>query len=108
MADRRNNGAGAASCEAEAAANQEPRPREARTAMSVKSRLASIPLFDQFSEDELERLIEISRAESFDANCTVFSEGDPPDKLYLILAGKVAISKEQEDRGKVALGTLGK
>ena len=76
--------------------------------MSIKSRLASISLFDQFSEDELERLIEISRTESFAANCTVFSEGDPPDKLYLILTGKVAIWKEQADRSKVALGTLGK
>ena len=76
--------------------------------MSVRSLLASIPLFDQFSAEELEQLIEVSRTESFDAYCTVFSEGDPPDKLYLILAGRVAISIRQDDRGKVELATLGK
>jgi len=76
--------------------------------MSIKGLLASIPLFEQFSEEELEHLVEIGRTESFDANATVFSEGDPPDKLYLILAGKAAILKRQEDQNKVALATLGK
>ena len=76
--------------------------------MSIKGLLASIPLFEQFSEEELEHLVEIGRTESFDANATVFSEGDPPDKLYLILAGKAAILKRQKDQNKVALATLGR
>ena len=38
----------------------------------------------------------------------MFSEGDLPDRLYLILAGTVAISKRQEERTNVALATLGK
>jgi len=74
--------------------------------MSVQSLLASIPLFEQFSAEELEHLVEIGRMESFEAGTTVFSEGAPPDKLYLILAGKVAILKQPKNGTSVALSTL--
>ncbi|MGH9782565.1 MAG: EAL domain-containing protein [Terriglobia bacterium] len=75
--------------------------------MSVQNLLAGIPLFAQFSAEELEHLVEIGRTESCDASCTVFSQGDAPDKLYLILSGSVAVSKEQ-DKTAVVLVTLEK
>lgn len=76
--------------------------------MPVKDLLQGIPFFDRLSEEQIEDLIEISETEWCDSNQTVFSEGDPPEKLYLILEGKVRISKKNEAGEELTLATLAK
>ena len=76
--------------------------------MSVKDLLQSIPFFERLSEEQLEDLIEISGTEWCHSNHKVFAEGDPPDKLYLVLEGKVRVSKKNEAGDVLALATLKK
>ncbi|MBI1955825.1 MAG: EAL domain-containing protein [Acidobacteria bacterium] len=76
--------------------------------MAVESFLKNIPFFERLSEEQLQDLVEIAGTESWGVNRTVFAEGDPPGNLYLILEGKVKISKKNEAGELLTLATLAK
>jgi CRP-like cAMP-binding protein len=73
----------------------------------VQQALASMNLFQGISSEGLERIAAIAGEESHGLGSFVFHEGEMGDKLYLILDGKVRISRELPGMGEEALAVLG-
>jgi len=73
----------------------------------VQQALASMNLFQGISSEGLERIAAIAGEESHALSSYVFREGEMGDKLYLILDGKVRISRELPGMGEEALAVLG-
>lgn len=53
--------------------------------------LAKTSMFQGLSHSELAEIAELSHYETFDPGATIFLEGRPADKLYIIEEGKVAL-----------------
>jgi CRP/FNR family transcriptional regulator, cyclic AMP receptor protein len=73
----------------------------------VHQALANMNLFRGLSADGLERISAIAGEEAHQANSFVFREGEMGEKLYLILEGKVRISRNLPGMGEEALAVLG-
>lgn len=69
--------------------------------------LAEIVLFRGLEESDLQALLQISRMESFDAGTVIFKEGDAGNVMYLVLDGKVRISRMTPLGSEEALAILG-
>lgn len=67
--------------------------------------LAGVDLFKELLPDELHRLAEQSSRESLRRGDVVFREGDEPDRLYVVIQGRIAISKRSVD-GREAVVAL--
>ena len=67
--------------------------------------LAGVDLFKELRPDELNRLAEQSSRESLRRGDVVFREGDEPDRLYVVIQGRIAISKRSVD-GREAVVAL--
>lgn len=68
--------------------------------------LSRITIFAGLGEAALERLADIAFEETHKLGDFVFHEGTPGDALYLILDGKVRISREVAGMGEEALAIL--
>jgi hypothetical protein len=68
--------------------------------------LAGINIFAGLGEPALEQLANIATEEAHKLGEFVFHEGSPGDGLYLILSGKVRISREVAGMGEEALAIL--
>lgn len=64
--------------------------------------LARMPLFSRLTERELLRVMQAVEVRSYDDGQVVISEGDKGDELFIVLSGKVRVS-----RGGEALNVLG-
>jgi CRP-like cAMP-binding protein len=73
----------------------------------VLEALGKIQLFKGIHPKGLERIASICSERSYRAGDVVFREGDVGDKLYLILDGKIRISREVTGMGEEALAVLG-
>lgn len=73
----------------------------------VHDALGKMHLFQGLAQRALEQIAEIAGEESFDAEAYVFREGEVGDKLYLILSGKIRISRTLPGMGEEALAVLG-
>jgi CRP/FNR family transcriptional regulator, cyclic AMP receptor protein len=85
-----------------------PRPRtgkalEHRVELTDKRRLFEE---QRLSNMEIHFLASLSKEERFAAGEVIFHEGDPGDKLYVVLEGKVRISKSIPGAGEEALAFL--
>ncbi len=69
--------------------------------------LAEIVLFRGLEESDLQAILQIARMESFDAGAVIFKEGDAGDAMYLVLDGKVRISRMTPLGSEEALAILG-
>lgn len=69
--------------------------------------LARVRIFADLAPEALERLADICVEESHPAGTLLFQHGDAGDKLYLILSGRVRISREVPGMGEEALAILG-
>ena len=67
--------------------------------------LAGVDLFKELRPDELARLANESSRESLRRGDVVFREGDEPDRLYVVIQGRIAISKRSID-GREAVVAL--
>ena len=70
-------------------------------------RLREIDLFKMLKPEALERIARVSSEEHHARGTKVFQHGDAGDKLYLIIEGKVRISREVPGMGEEALAILG-
>jgi CRP-like cAMP-binding protein len=73
----------------------------------VQAALGTIQLFRGLAPAGLERIAAIAGEESHAKDTYVFREGEIGDKLYLILDGKVRISRNLAGMGEEALAVLG-
>src|SRR3990172_9609532 len=69
--------------------------------------LSEIVLFRGLEEADLQAILQISRMESFDSGAVIFQEGEPGDAMYLVLDGKVRISRMTPLGTEEALAVLG-
>lgn len=69
--------------------------------------LAKIHMFSGLSKRSLERIAAIATDESHGLGEMLFHAGDPGDKLFLILDGRIRISREIPGLGEEALAVLG-
>lgn len=68
--------------------------------------VGSVLLFTGLSHEEHERLAAISFVEELPAGSRIFSEGDPPDDLWVMLEGRVALTMKtfgQPDKNVLTL-----
>ena len=68
--------------------------------------LAAIDLFSGLPLTHLRRVIDIGLEERYKTSATIFSEGAPGDKFYLIVEGAVRISRMVPGMGEEALAVL--
>jgi CRP-like cAMP-binding protein len=73
----------------------------------IQAALSNMHLFRGLSTASLEHIAAIAGEESHQAGSFVFHEGELGDKLYLILEGKVRISRNLPGMGEEALAVLG-
>ncbi len=68
--------------------------------------LRQTAIFKDLDEAELEQVAEICHEMTFPAGQHIFREGDPGNRLYLVLEGKVRISRDIPGSGEEALSVL--
>jgi len=61
------------------------------TTVAAKRVLRESQLFEELSDEELDRIAEFSREATFEAGDVIFREGDVPGEVYIVAQGKVAI-----------------
>jgi CRP/FNR family transcriptional regulator, cyclic AMP receptor protein len=69
--------------------------------------LCSQRFLDGLNDWQLQRLAQHARRSMFHAGNRVFREGDPADRMWLIVTGRVAIDTNLADLGEVVVDTLG-
>lgn len=74
---------------------------------SIESALARIRLFKGIAPAGLRRIAAIASEEQYRLSHVIFREGEVGNALYLILEGKVRISREVSGMGEEALAVLG-
>jgi CRP-like cAMP-binding protein len=68
--------------------------------------LARVELFSGLKPQGLELIAKVATEETHAVGTKIFQHGDAGDKLYLILDGKVRISREVPGLGEEALAVL--
>lgn len=69
--------------------------------------LSRVELFSGLKPQALELIAKVGSEETHATGTKIFQHGDAGDKLYLILEGKVRISREVPGMGEEALAVLG-
>ena len=69
--------------------------------------LSRVELFSNLKPQALELIAKVGIEETHATGTKIFQHGDAGDKLYLILDGKVRISREVPGMGEEALAVLG-
>ncbi len=65
-------------------------------------------IFSDLDDDELTRIAEICTEQQFKFGQTIFNEGDPGNRLFIIAEGEVRISRDVPGSGEEALAVLKK
>ena len=68
--------------------------------------LAAIDMFSGLPATHLRRVVDIGVEEAYKSSATIFAEGSPGDKFYLIVEGAVRISRVIPGMGEEALAVL--
>ena len=68
--------------------------------------LKQAAIFADLDEGELQRVAEVCREQKFQGAETVFKEGEPGNRLYIIAEGEVRISRNIPGSGEEALAVL--
>lgn len=68
--------------------------------------LKKVGFFDTLTDNELKEILALAKQEDFREGDIIFNEGDGGDKLYVIIAGAVRISKHIPGIGEEALSVL--
>jgi CRP-like cAMP-binding protein len=65
------------------------------------------PFFKGLDPHQLQLLADSAMRMHFEAGQSIFEEGSPANRFYLILEGSVALESEVKDRGRITIQTLG-
>src|SRR3984957_3993285 len=74
---------------------------------SLYDLIAQQPLFEGLSASHLQLLTKSAMKMQFEPGRQIFHEGEPSNRFYLILEGKVGVESESKEGDKVSVGTLG-
>ena len=74
--------------------------------MADKSELKKQLLFSELTDTELGKMAEKIAVESYPKGKSIFKEGEPTKGIYLVVSGKVEISKATADGWKQTLAIL--
>ncbi len=69
--------------------------------------LATVPVFETLSEEDLERIAEVAVPRSFDPGECVFREGDASDTCYIVRVGQARAVRAHIDGRTITLATFG-
>ena len=69
--------------------------------------IAQQPFFKGLNPQQLQLLAVSALEMKFETGATIFEEGSPANRFYLILTGRVELSAEMEDRNVIPVQTLG-
>lgn len=72
------------------------------------SLLKKVQLFEGLTNSQLQKIAGLATVQSYEGSAKIFSEGDTGDAMYVILDGKVRISKNVPGIGEEALAILEK
>ena len=67
--------------------------------------LKSVDLFKSIPAENLSRVAQITDEVSYDANSSIFAEGDYGDSLFIVVDGNVRIHKGQQELAMLGKGT---
>ncbi len=85
-----------------------PEPSESGTeAAPREEQLARVPFFQGLTREALALIAQVTTEESHGLGTRIFQYGDPGDKVFILLEGKVRISREVAGMGEEALAVLG-
>ncbi len=70
--------------------------------------LAKHDLLGHLTPEELDRLLAPARVERLDEGRVLFRKGDPGDRLYVVLSGRISIGTASEDGKEVVFNVLGR
>ena len=65
------------------------------------------PFFKGLNPGQLQLLAASALEMKFETGATIFEEGSPANRFYLILTGRVELASEMEDRNVIPIQTLG-
>jgi len=68
--------------------------------------LKQAAIFADLDDGELSRVIEVCKEQKFQGAETIFKEGEPGNRLYIIAEGEVRISRKIPGSGEEALAVL--
>lgn len=69
--------------------------------------LSKVPVFQDLSRREFERVREVLHPRTYSAEETIVRAGDPGVGMYVILSGEVAVLQEEADGSAVEVATFG-
>ncbi len=69
--------------------------------------LSKVPVFQDLSRREFERVREVLHPRTYSAEETIVRAGDPGVGMYVILSGEVAVLQEEADGAAVEVATFG-
>jgi len=85
-----------------------PEVDAAKAALSEReAQLAKVPFFDGLTPEALSMIANVMAEEAHAPGAKIFGYGEPGDKLYIVVEGKVRISREVGGMGEEALAVLG-
>jgi CRP/FNR family transcriptional regulator, cyclic AMP receptor protein len=87
----------------DAASKPKPLEIEGKSTLEI---LAQIDIFSGLPQGHLRRVVDIGVDEQYKTGATIFKEGEPGDKFYLIVEGAVRISRFVPGMGEEALAVL--
>ncbi len=73
---------------------------------SLETLLTGVPFFEGLSPEQVELIAGCGRNVRFEAGETLFRQGDPADRFYLLRHGSVAIGNFVPPRGEIVIETL--
>lgn len=77
-----------------------------RTAGIDPTVLSAVPLFKDFEEEALVELARLFTVQSYRKHETIFREGDPGEKFYVVLSGSVAVVRDSGEKRETILSIL--
>ena len=76
-------------------------------AQSLYALIEQQPFFKGLNPQQLQLLASWALVMKFETGATIFEEGSPANRFYLILTGRVELASEMEDRKVIPIQTLG-
>ncbi|MEO0607409.1 MAG: Crp/Fnr family transcriptional regulator [Pseudomonadota bacterium] len=74
----------------------------------IVASLRDARLFRVLSADTLATLASTAKRVTHDADATIFFRGDPPDQVFLVLSGRVAVESMSSQGKTIAISSIGK